>query len=205
MNAERSFRPSRLSPGNRTHGLAKTPRLEAKRKGRKAKPMVFKGPAGFQRIIYIFMNVVIGIVLSMCLMAFVMHVPVTPIGVIQSAALSFFIGYVVSDLIPAMAWGQMLAAKIGAKGLAAHLISSAVLAFFMGTFILFFCAFINVVTAAGMMGVLGFFISAYPLVLAAAFVCIAAFLPAAMKLAVAISGFNPAAAAPSDQGQGHSA
>lgn len=158
--------------------------------------MVFKGPAGFQRIIYIIMNVVIGIVVSLCLTAFVMHAPITFPGILQSTVLSFFIGYCCSDLVPAMAWGQALAKKMGVKnGVAVHFISSAVLAFFMGTLILFFCAFVNVFTTAGIAGVLGFFLSAYPLVLLAAYVSILVFVPLGSKIAAGITGFDPAAQA----------
>lgn len=157
--------------------------------------MVFKGPAGFQRIIYIIMNVVIGVVVSLCLMAFIMHAPITFEGVLQSTALSFFIGYSCSDLVPAMAWGQMLAGKLGVRnGIGVHFISSAVLAFFMATLILFFCAFINVFTTAGMPGVIGFFVSAYPLVLFAAYVSILVFVPIGSKIAAGVSGFDPASA-----------
>ncbi len=155
--------------------------------------MVFKGPAGFQRIVYIIMNIVVGVLVTLALNLLVLHAPITPAGMIQSVVLSFFVGYTVSDLVPAMTWGRMLAAKMGMRdGLGAHLISSVVLAFFMGTFILFFCALINVLTVGGMPAVIGFFISGYPVVLAAAFVAIVLFVPLAMKVGAAISGFNPA-------------
>ena len=155
--------------------------------------MLFKGPAGFQRIIYIIMNIVIGIVVSLCLMIGVMQVPVTADGLLKSVVLSFFIGYTVSDLIPAMNWGNALAAALKVRNpLGAHFISSAVLAFFMGTFILFFCAYINIYDLAGMPGVIGFFISAFWLVLLAAYVSILVFVPLGGKVATAISGFDPA-------------
>lgn len=154
--------------------------------------MVFKGPAGFQRVIYIVMNIVIGILLSIALTVFVMHQPLSVLGIAISALTSFFIGYVASDLIPAMAWGQELAGRMGLTGVAAHFISSAVLAFFMGTLILLFMAVINVLPTAGVTGLVGFFISAYPLVLIAAYVAILIFLPLAMRIATSISGFNPA-------------
>lgn len=154
--------------------------------------MVFKGPAGFQRIIYIAMNVVIGILLSTALTVLVMHQPLSVLGVAVSALTSFFIGYVVSDLVPAMAWGQSLAGRMGLKGIGAHFVSSAVLAFFMGTLILLFMAVINVLPEAGVEGFAGFFASAYLLVLAAAYVAILVFLPLATRLATSISGFDPA-------------
>ena len=154
--------------------------------------MVFKGPAGFQRIVYILMNVIIGIVMSTCITLFVLKAPLTPGGIIQSSVLSFFIGYTVADLVPAMTWGQLLAATIGVRKLAAHVVSSAVLAFFMGTFILLFCAIVNTLAEGGPMAVAGFFVSAYPIVLAVAFVCVVAFLPLCVKVATCLSGFDPA-------------
>ncbi len=155
--------------------------------------MLFKGPAGFQRIIYIIMNIVIGIVVSLCLMVAIMHVPITPDGLLKSVVLSFFIGYTVSDLIPAMKWGNALASALKVRNpLGAHVISSAVLAFFMGTFILFFCSYINIYDLAGMAGVFDFFVSAYGLVLLAAYISILVFVPLGGKVATAISGFDPA-------------
>ncbi|WP_165173434.1 hypothetical protein [Adlercreutzia sp. ZJ242] len=155
--------------------------------------MVFKGPAGFQRIVYIIMNVVMGIVITVCLNVLVLHAPITVDGMLTSCVLSFAVGYTVSDLVPAMDWGRALAAKLGLKpgSLGTHLVSSAVLAFFMGTLILFFCALVNVLSVGGIQGVLGFFMMGYPIVLAAAFVAIVLCVPAAMKVAAAISGFDP--------------
>lgn len=158
--------------------------------------MIFKGQAGFQRVIYIAMNVVIGVVLSACITIFVMGAPITVEGLAPSVVTSFFIGYTVSDLVPALDWGYALAEKLGAKGrVAVHLISSAVLAFFMGTLILLFMAFLNVFAQGGMAGVVSFFASAYGLVLVAAYACILAFLPLVMKLAGAVTGFRPGAPA----------
>ncbi len=157
--------------------------------------MVFKGPAGFQRIIYIVMNLVIGILVGAAVTLFVVHAPLTLTGMIVSMALSFFIGYSVSDLVPAMAWGQALVAKLGVKNpIAAHFISSAVLAFFMSVLILFFMAIINILGVGGFEAVLGFFVSAFPLVLAVVYVAILVFVPIGSKLAAAISGFNPSQA-----------
>lgn len=159
--------------------------------------MVFKGPAGFQRVVFVIMNIVMGIVITLSLNLLVLHAPVTVEGMAQSLVLSFCVGYTVSDLIPAMTWGQMLAAKLGLKGgFGAHIVSSAVLAFFMATLILFFCALVNVITVAGMPGVLGFFVSSYPIVLLMAFIAIVIFVPLAMKAATAISGFDPTQAQP---------
>lgn len=158
--------------------------------------MVFKGPAGFQRVIFIVMNVAIGILVSIALTVLIMQQPLTVMGIGISTLTSFFIGYAVSDLVPAMAWGQALAQKMGLKGgIGAHFVSSAVLAFFMGTFILLFMAFINVFPVAGFEGAAGFFAGAYLLVLAVAYAAILIFLPVAMKIAGAVSGFNPAQAA----------
>lgn len=157
--------------------------------------MVFKGPAGFQRVIYIVMNIVIGILIGSALTVIIMRQPITPTGLFTSTLTSFFIGYVVSDLIPAMAWGRMLAGRMGLRNnIAAHAVSSAVLAFFMGTFILLFMAIINVLPVGGLEGVIGFFVGAYLLVLVVAYVSILIFLPLATKLAIAISKFDPAQA-----------
>lgn len=157
--------------------------------------MVFKGPAGFQRIVFVIMNVVVGICVSLALTVVVMGAPIDPVDLVRSIVLSFFVGYTVSDLVPGMAWGKMLAAKLGfPKGIVNHLISSAVLAFFMGTFILFFCGFINLIMVGGMPGVGGFFLMAYPTVLIVSFIDIVVFVPPSMKIAAAISGFDPDAA-----------
>ena len=87
----------------------------------------------------------------------------------------------------------MLAQRMGLRnGLAVHAVSSAVLAFFMGTFILLFMSIINVLPVGGLAGVAGFFIGSYLLVLAVAYLSILIFLPFASKLASTISKFNPA-------------
>lgn len=154
--------------------------------------MVFKGPAGYQRVIYIIMNLVIGLAVNLVLSMLVTKTPITTTGLVQGIALSFFIGYSVSDLVPAMAWGQTLAAKLKIRNpLGTHFVSSLVLTFFMATLILFFCALINILTVAGLDAVIGFFLMAYPLVFVVVYAIILVFVPIGAMIAKSISGFDP--------------
>ncbi len=118
----------------------------------------------------------------------------TPIGFIQGMVMGLLLGYACGDLIPAKAWGDKLAAKLNLKGVAAHLVSCAVLALVFVTALLFTISFINNVVTSGIMGVIGFFVMVYPGVLASAYAAIVLTLPLAVRLSVACSGFDPAKA-----------
>lgn len=165
--------------------------------------MIFKGPAGFGRVIGIVLNTVMCAILSIYVLWVVQNIPgnenlpiLTPLGFLVSFIESFAVGYIVGDLIPALSWGQKLAGAIKAKGLAAHFVSVAILALVMVTCISFICMFTTNVQTLGMAGVIGLWSMIYPVLLIAGYIALLISVPIAMKIAKAVSGFDPTAAPP---------
>ncbi len=168
--------------------------------------MIFKGPAGFGRIVGIVLNTVMCILLSLYVLWVIQNIPgnealpiLTPLGFFVCFIESFAIGYIVGDLIPALTWGQKLAGAIKAKGLVAHFVSVAVLAFVMVTCISFICMFTANVQSLGMAGVIGLWTMIYPVLLIAGYVALLISVPIAIRIAKAVSGFDPAAAHPAPE------
>jgi hypothetical protein len=118
--------------------------------------MIFKGPGGFGRIVNIIMNLAMCSVLSFYVLFTVQNIPgnemipiLTPLGFFVSLVMSFGIGMLVGDLVPAMNWGIRLTQALHINNrVAAHFISVAVLAFVMITAISFICTWINNVQTA---------------------------------------------------------
>ena len=81
---------------------------------------MFEGPSGFGRIMNIFMCTIMCAVLSIVIPLIIECTTeatgtLTPIGFLQSFILSFCVAYPFGDLMPAVSWGGMLAAKIDRK------------------------------------------------------------------------------------------
>ncbi len=169
--------------------------------------MTFKGPGGFGRIVNGVMNLIMCAILSFYVLWTVQGLPgnealpiLTPLGFFVSWVLSFCVGMFIGDFIPALAWGQKLAAALHVKNrVAAHFISVAVLAFFMITLISFICTWINNVQQTGMEGVWAAWLMVYPFLLVCGYVVQLITLPLIMKLATAISGFDPSAMPAAEQ------
>jgi len=165
---------------------------------------MFKGPQGFPKIINACMNIIIGLVVGVVMLSIVQGLPgnegvpiLTPMGVLQSLALSFCIGYTGGDILPLMAWGQKLAGALHATGKwSSHIVISVVLGLGMAIVITFLVAFINNVLVSGMAGVIGFFVQFIPIIASIAVVTVILLLKPVMALAVKVSGFNPAEVQP---------
>lgn len=161
--------------------------------------MTFKGPGGFGRIVNGIENLILCALLSFYVLWTVQNLSgnemlpiLTPLGFFVSWVLSFCVGMFIGDFIPALAWGQKLAAALHIKNkVAVHFVSVAVLAFVMITLISFICTWINNVQQAGMEGVVASWLMVYPVLLAGGYVVQLVTLPPVMKLATAISGFDP--------------
>jgi hypothetical protein len=167
--------------------------------------MIFKGPAGFGRIVNGIMNIIMCSVLSFYVLWTMQNIPgnealpiLTPIGFFVSLVTSFCVGEFVGDHVPAMAWGTKLAHAMHIKNrVAVHLIAVVILAIVMVTSISFVCTWINnVQTPGGMGAVIASWLMVYPVLLGAGYVVLAAFLPPVMKMATAVSGFDPTKAPP---------
>ena len=163
--------------------------------------MVFKGPAGYGRI----MNIIMNLVLCSCFSAYALWVaqnvpanagqPIfTPLGWLVSFVMSFAIGMTVADLIPSYIWGYRLAQRIGLKGWGAYALAVLVVTFFMVTIMSFLCTWINNVQRIGLIPVLMSFLSTYPIMFVGGYVIEFIIMKPSMKIATAISGFNGQAA-----------
>lgn len=164
--------------------------------------MVFKGPAGFGRIVNCVMNIIMCLMLSFYVLWTVQHLPgnealpiLTPLSLAVEFAKSFAVGMFIGDFVPANAWGMRLASALHIKNrVLHHCVSTVVLTFVMITSISFICTWIANVQTAGMAGVIASWTMVYPFLLGCGYVVQVLTLKPIMKLATAISGFDPAAA-----------
>lgn len=121
----------------------------------------------------------------------------TPLSWFVSFIDSFFIGMFIGDWIPAHGWGMKLAAALKIKNrVGQHLISVAILCFCMVTCVSFLATYISNIQTAGWDGVIASWLMVYPALLGLGYVLQVLTLPLAFKIAAAISGFDPAKAAP---------
>lgn len=171
---------------------------------------MLKGPAGFGLIMNVTMNLILGLVLSVVVLATIQGLPgneglpiFTPVSYFVAVLQATIVGVFVGDIFPALQWGQKLAGAFHVKNkVGAHLITSLVLALVMATCITFLCMFLNNFQTGGMPIVVGAWLAIYPPALACAYPLVLVSLPLVMKMATRISGFDPAAMhapeAPSD-------
>ena len=104
--------------------------------------------------------------------------------------------YAFGDIIPVASWGPALCAKLNLRGgIGFYLINSVILGVYFGTIISFGNMLINNLPTLGWAAVFGVFVASWPLVALSAVVLVIIFLWLAQKIAKAISGFDPAAAA----------
>jgi hypothetical protein len=158
-----------------------------------------KGPAGFQRLTNAFMNVLLGVGVSIYVLLTMQGMPqfsdaavFTPVALLQSAVLSFVVGYTVGDLVPVMAWGQGLVRLLQVRSkVGAYLIMGTVLGACMGLFLGCILSFINNIVAHGIPGVLWFISTFIPGICLVAVLMVLITLAPVMKLSSAISGFDP--------------
>lgn len=161
---------------------------------------MLKGPAGFGLIMNVTMNLILGLVLSVVVLSIIQGIPgneelpiFTPISYFVAVIQATIVGVFVGDLLPALQWGQKLAGAFHIKNkIGAHFITSLVLAFVMATCITFICMFLNNFQTGGMGMVVGAWLMIYPPALICAYPLVLISLPFVMKMAVSISGFNPA-------------
>jgi hypothetical protein len=163
--------------------------------------MVFKGPAGFARVVNIVMNIFMCSGLSLYVLWTAQSAPgnetlpiLTPLAFFVSLAMSFCVGYFFGDVVPALSWGQRLCGAISIKNrVAVHLLSVVVHDFCMITCVSFSCFWINSIQVIGLAATFGAWIAAWGPLLLLGYAILALLLPVSFKLATAISGFDPAA------------
>lgn len=166
---------------------------------------MFKGPAGFSKIMSIIMTIIICFTVSLYLMYRVQQLGIAPvyhpINVLQATIVSCFVSYAVAELVPAADWAGKLIAALHIKNrVVAHLIMSFILGTCFAFLILFICAIINNIVAVGIGGAWSFFIFHFLRgVWAIVFGLVLVFLIPVQAFAVKVSGFDPTAAAPAPE------
>lgn len=163
-----------------------------------------KGPAWYGRWVNCIMNIFMCALLATYVLFTVQNLPgneglpiLTPMSWFVSFIDSFFVGMFIGDWIPAHAWGMKLAGALKIKNrIGQHFVSVAVLCFCMVTCVSFICTFISNVNTIGMEGVISTWTLVYPVLLGLGYVLQLITLPLAFKIATAISGSDPAKAAP---------
>jgi hypothetical protein len=158
--------------------------------------MSFQGMTGFARLTNLLMNLVLGCTLALVLLLSVQIQTglsvFNPTAFFQALLLSTCVGYTFGDLIPTLMWGERLTSILRIKrGLARHIVVSAVLDLVNVSCILAICSLINTIAEGGIAGTIAFFLQVYPAALVAGFLAILLVLPAAQKIASGISGFKP--------------
>lgn len=160
---------------------------------------MLKGPVGYGRLVNIVMNGILGLCISIVMLASI-GVPCTPEALIQSWFSSFCIGYMLGDLVPIAQVPSRICQAMGThSGAALYLMSALVLGLFFGTGILFGNAIIGCLPTMGWGGAIGFFVHYWTTVAVSAVVLVAVFLWLAQKIASTVSGFDPAQAVPNDK------
>lgn len=172
--------------------------------------MIFKGPGGFGRVLNIVMCMVMCVVLSVIILSTVQGIPgneslpiFTLLGFGVSFLMSFCAGYVVGDLFPALSWGRKLCAVLHIENkVVAHIVSSLVLAFTLITLVSVSCVWMTNAQSLGLGACVGIWMMVYPPLLGAGYLVILVTLPLAMRLASAISGFDPSGPSPQKPAEG---
>ena len=172
--------------------------------------MIFKGPGGFGRVLNIVMCIVMCVVLSVIILSTMQGVPgnetlpiFTLLGFGVSFLMSFCVGYVVGDLFPALSWGRKLCDAFHIENkIAVHAVSSFVLAFTLITLVSVSCVWMTNAQSLGLDACVGIWMMVYPPLLGAGYLVILVILPLAMRLASAISGFDPNGPSPQKPAEG---
>lgn len=142
----------------------------------------------FGTIINIFLGIVVSLVLGLYIQY--VHNAFTVPQILHGFLSSFFISYVIGDLLPAKKWGNALTTKLGLMegALIQHIISTAVLALGMVTLISFFSVYIAIGPVDNLFAA---WWTNYPSVLLLGYITLLLFFPAALKTAVLLTQQNP--------------
>jgi hypothetical protein len=160
-----------------------------------------KGPEGFALFINIAMNVILGILLTICVdLSIQWRLGIefmTPEIVIGTVISSFCVGFTAGTLVPAMDWGmkisQLLKCKMG--GFGQYLCCAVTLGACMGFCITFGNFLIADLGPKGFDGAMADIAFNLPVIMALAMVFVPIFLRPVQMLAAKVTGFDPAQAA----------
>ena len=160
---------------------------------------LYKGPAGYGRIL----NIVVGLIISIffvCLalglaQAAVPEAPIfTPLAFFVSLVSGFCVAYVVGDAMPFVNWSNAAALRIQ-HPVGAFLARVIIMDVCFVTVLSVILCWVNNIQTMGIMGTIQAWLGLYPIGLAGTFVILLFTLPLGEAIASAISGFNPKAMA----------
>lgn len=159
--------------------------------------MLFKGPAGFARLMNIFLNIILGIGIACILMGIMtkqtgMQI-LTPFNVFCSLVVSFCVGYFVGDIYPGLIWGAKLAQKMHLGKAGTYVVMCVVMGLGMGLFIGLGSGWISNITnnPDGIAAVLGFWKNFLWIIMLSAAVLATIFIGPFAKISEKIAGCNP--------------
>ena len=135
----------------------------------------------------LFMNIVCGLIICLVMGLIVLHrvgAPMTLATVMFTTIESFFVSYMIGDLVPSFTWGNKFAVAIGLKGAPAYFVAVAVHDFFMVSLISFLSTFL--VSGFTMKTITGWWAN-YPVVLLCAYIVLLLIMKPLLKVAMAIT------------------
>lgn len=156
---------------------------------------LYKGPAGYGRI----MNFVMNLLITICFVimnlwiaqSYEPNAPIfTPINFMLNLVTGFGVAYTVGDTLPLVNLGNKAAAHFKNR-VASTLVSTAVMAFLFATILSLVLGWVNNFLRLGAIGTFFAWLSGYPLTLLVAFVVVLAAVPVGSAIARSISGFDP--------------
>ena len=130
-------------------------------------------------------NIFVGVAVCLVLGLYIQYAndAFTPALILHGFVSSFFVSYVIGDLVPGKAWGDVLAAKAGLKegSIAQHSVSTIVLAFCMVTPISFLSTYVGVGPHPMLIQI---WFANYPVLLLLGYITLFLCFPLALKTAI---------------------
>lgn len=169
----------------------------------------YKGPAGFERVMNLFVNFIITIAFTTYILAMAqMGAPQAPILTPLNYVVSFIPGYAVacwfSTYIPVTNWAEKAASKCRGN-VSTALVRALVYDFVLVTLLSITLCWVNNIMTLGLEGTVQAWLGLYPIALVAVFVIVLIILPIGMALAAKVSRFDPRKLPPRDAQGGPSA
>lgn len=155
----------------------------------------YKGPAGFERVMNLFINFIITIAFDTYILYMAQQaVPQAPIFTPLNWIVSFIPGYAVACFIgtyvPVTNWANAAASKTKSKA-ASAIVTALVYDFAFVTMLTIILCWVNNIQTLGLEGTFFAWLQLYPVALIACFFIILIILPIGMSLAAKVSGFDP--------------
>ena len=155
----------------------------------------YKGPAGFERFMNIFMNLVIAIGIATLVLSFEQshnpHAPIfTPVSWVISFLENFAFGMAVINILPVVKWANAAGARIKSK-FGSLVVQSIIFDLIMSTVLSIIVCTISNIQTMGPAGTFMAWIGVYPWSLVLVFFISLIFMPLFKSLSAKLSGFDP--------------